>query len=129
MATFRGHDGQIKIGGATVAAVQSWNVDTTADVVEGSAMGEEWKTNFATFKGWSGSVEAYLDPADAGQIALAIGATVALELYPGGDVPGLAYFSGQAVINGTPRSGAKDGIPTITFNFTGTGPLAQAVAA
>lgn len=129
MAIIHGKDGIVKIGVTDFAHVQSWNLDVTADVTEAYSMGEEWKDAGVGVKGWSGSLECYYDPANATQDDIEVGTVVALNLYPGGDDTGASYYSGSAVVSGIPLSGAKDGWVAITFNFTGKGALAKAVAA
>ncbi|MBJ2152638.1 hypothetical protein [Paracoccus sp. IB05] len=129
MAIIHGKDGIVKIGAADFGHVQSWNLDVTADVAEAYSMGEDWKDAGVGVKGWSGSLECYFDPADGTQDDIEVGTVVALNLYPGGDDTGAAYYSGNAVVSGIPLSGAKDGWVAITFNFTGKGALAKAVAA
>ena len=43
MAIIHGKDGVVKIGANDFAHVQSWNIDTTADVAEAYSMGDDWK--------------------------------------------------------------------------------------
>ena len=126
----RGFDGVVKTGtGPTdLVKVQSWNIDAQADTVEGWGMGDTWATTYGTVSRWSGSVEFYL-PSDGMPSDLVTGTTIALELYPGGEVSGTGYWSGDAVVTGTPSQGAKDGIPTVTFNFAGTGTLTNTTVA
>ncbi len=117
----RGKDGVVKFDAGAIGHVQSWNLDTTAEVLTGWGMGDDWQKARGSIKSWTGSVEVYLDPTDAA--APDLGDTVTLDLFPGGEASGATYYTGQAVITGTPRTGSKDGIPTLTFNFTGSGPL------
>jgi hypothetical protein len=124
MAKIHGHGGVIKVDDTeSVGQLQSWNLDPQAAVTEGYSMGDDWATNQATVKKWSGSAEAYFDPADAGQLSLDVGDVVDLHFYPGGTAAGQPYRSGEAVISGTPITANKDGWVSITFNFTGNGPL------
>lgn len=132
MAKTHGHGGVIKVGGASgqsVGNLQSWNLDEQGAVTEGYSMGESWADNEVTVKKWSGSAEAYFDPADAGQIGLDTGDVVDLHFYPGGDASGSHYRSGQAVVTGTPISANKDGWVAITFNFVGKGALTKGTVA
>ena len=129
MAILKGKDGIVRVGTDDVKHVQSWNLDPQAETAQGWGMGDEWKTTFATVKSYSGSIEVYDDPADPAYAALVLGDEVAVDLYPGGDGSGAKYFSGNMVITGTPRSGSKDGIPTLTFNVTGNGALTEASVA
>lgn len=130
MAFLKGNDGVCKVGTTTadqsVLHIQNWNIDEQADIVSGWGMGDTYSTKFTTIINWSGSLEVYIDPTDAGAALLTIGTVIQLELYPGGETTGLPYFSGEAIVSGTPRSGSKDNIPTVTFNFEGRGPLTPA---
>jgi hypothetical protein len=120
-----GKGGAVKIGANTVAAVQSWSLDVQVETAKGWGMGDAWQNTEATVKSWSGNVEAYLDPADAGQDALIPGATVTLELYPHETTTGAAYYTGSAVITGRPISAPKGDWVSVTFNFEGTGALTE----
>jgi len=124
MAKVHGKGGIIKVADTdAVGNLQSWNLDVQGDTLEGYSMGDDWKDNEIGAKFWSGSAEAYLDPADAGQISLDVGDVIALHFYPGGDGSGDTYRSGTALINGTPISASKDGWVSITFNFVGKSAL------
>lgn len=130
MAKTHGHDGIIKVADTdAVGNLQSWNLDVKANVTRGYSMGDEWEDAKGTVKSWSGSCEAYFDPADAAQIQLDPGDEVALHFYPGGDASGATLRSGTVVVSGTPISANKDGWVSITFNFDGKGALATGAVA
>jgi hypothetical protein len=130
MSHYRGRDGVVKFGTplAALAWVQNWNLDETTDTVSGWGMGDVYESTFTTVRRWTGSVEVYLDDADAGQV-VAVGDELELELYPGGEVDGSGYFSGTAFITGLNRSGDKAGIPGLTINLLGNGALTPATVA
>lgn len=125
MAYKTGKGGGVKIGAVVVAHVQSWSLDVQTETAKGWGMGDGWTKTEATVKSWSGNVECYLDPVDAAQTALALGATVTLELYPHDLTGDPAYYSGSAVIVGRPISASKGDFVSITFNFEGDGALTQ----
>lgn len=126
----KGKDGVVKFGSplADLGAVQNWNVDEQSDTVSGWGMGDEYENTFTTIKRWSGSVEVYLDFADASD-DLAIGDEIAVELYPGGAASGSGYFSGNVIITGLSRGSSKDGIPSLTINFRNQGALSKGTVA
>ncbi len=129
MAVNKGKDGVIRIGtglGSPLLHVQSWNIDISADTNETWSMGDAWTNNVATVKKYSGSVECYLDFADAA--APNVGDVIEFDLYPGGQASGSGYYSGTALVTGTPVSGAKGGTPTISFNGVNKGALTEATA-
>lgn len=124
MAFHTGKNGAVRIGtgpAAAVAAVQSWSLDEQAETVKGWGMGDAFTTSETLMRSWSGSVECYLDPADATQTALTVGSSVALALYPHSTAEGATYYSGNAVITGRPISASKGDFVSITFNFEGQG--------
>jgi hypothetical protein len=124
MAKTHGFGGVIKVDDTSaVGELQSWNLDQQAVATEGYSMGDAWASNEGSVKKWSGSAEAYFDPADAGQTSLEAGDTVALHFYPGGEASGQPTRSGNVLITGNPISANKDGWVSVTFNFVGDGPL------
>lgn len=120
----KGKDGVVKIGPDKMQSVQSWTLDEEVDEVAGWGMGDDFEEAFTTVGRWMGSFEVYAK--DAGvNFGLRPRAEVELELYPGGEESGSGYFSGEVRIKSRGMSGSKDGIPTVTFNFRGTGTLTQ----
>lgn len=122
MAFERGIDGEARFGADVIAHLQSWNLDETADTVEGWSMGDQYSESFPTIRRWSGSFECYLDSADP-TAAIEINDEAELRLYPGGDQTGKFYYTGTARISSVPKSGPKDGIVMLTLNFVGVGAL------
>lgn len=114
----KGKDGIVYVDNprARIGKVQNWNLDEQADVVSGWGMGDVGEASFTTITRYSGSFEAYLDFADASD-DLSVGDTLPLELYPGGEAVGSGYFSGNILVTGISRSGAKDGIVSLSVNF------------
>jgi predicted secreted protein len=126
MATHAGSEGKVFIATAQVAEVRSWSMEVTADTVDASIIGTQWRKNQATIKSWSGSFDAFWDESDeTGQGALVAGATVTLNLYPEGNATGATYWSGSAIVTSISYSGSFDGIVEATFSFTGTGALTE----
>lgn len=129
MAIMKGKDGAVRIGGAAgsrLLHVQSWNLDVSTDTNETWSMGDDWSDNHATIKKFSGSVECYLDFTDAARPG--VGDEFDFDFYPGGEGVGSGYFSGRALVTGTPFSGAKDGTPIVSLNFVNKGALTEATA-
>jgi hypothetical protein len=126
MAYHTGKGGRVRVGSNTVAAVQSWSLDIQTETAKGWGMGDAWTTSETTVKSWSGNVECYLDPTDAGQDALTPGSIVTLEFYPHGFASGDAYYTGSAIVTGRPVSAPKGDFVAVTFNFEGQGALTDA---
>ena len=119
MAVLKGYAGNIKESGTTIGEMSEWSLDVSADIVDTSAFGDEWKKKTATQKDWSGSCSGRLDTSNAGQSALTIGADVDMEFY----VDSTHYYSGAGVVESISRSAVVNGVLEVTFNFTGNGEL------
>ncbi len=128
MATHSGSEGKVFIGKIQVAEVKSWSLEVTADVVDASTIGTEWRKNQSTIKSWAGSFEAFWDEEDSdGQGALVAGKTVILNLYPEGDEEGDTYFTGNVIIISISYKASFDGLVEASFSFTGTNALDQKI--
>lgn len=119
MAVLKGYSGNIKVGTTTIGEMGDWSLDVNTDIVDSSAFGDEWKKKTATQKDWSGSCNGRLDPNDAGQTALTIGADVTMRFYEDSG----HYYSGAGIVESISRSAAVGGVIEVTFNFTGNGEL------
>jgi len=131
MGKIHGKDGTVQVSDNDVLEVTSWSLDESANVAEGSAMGDNYTTNLGGIKSNSGTVECNYDKDDTnGQQALAPGATVALSLFPEPDATDANFWGGNAIIESVSHSTPHDGIVTASFSFRNadsTGILAQTV--
>ena len=126
MATHTGSAGLVKVGSNTAAEIRSFTLDTSAEVLEDTTLGDTSRTYQIGKKGATVSVECWWDETDTnGQIALAEGSSVALNLYPEGADSGDYYFSGTYIITGSSISVPTDGIIEATFSATMTGALTR----
>ena len=87
MTVYKGREGTAKIGGSTVGEVISWTVTVTANLQDSTRMGDAWTKDEVVHASWSGDMEVFWDPSDAGQSAAfggttIIGNQVVLNLYP-----------------------------------------------
>jgi hypothetical protein len=133
MATTRGCFGKIKsrVNGASgglsvVGEARNWSYEETAEQLDASAMGDCTKKFVAGAQQTTGTVQTFWDSADAGQGVFTVGATVDLELYPGGSGSGNAFYktaTGGATITSVARSGGVDNIVENNFGFTVNGAL------
>ena len=122
MAAHHGNEGKVKVGANSVAEVQDWSYDEEpTDVQPKLSMGDTEETYIASgAKRGSGNVTCLWDETDTtGQGAMTPGATVALGLYPEGDVSGDTELTGNVVIGQVSKKGAKDGLVEATFAFQG----------
>lgn len=125
MTTHSGNEGTVKIGAATVGEIKNFSIEMTADTMEDTAMGDEWRSHKGSFKSWTASIEAHFDTADTGQIALAIGSTVTFNGYATGDGSGAKYLSGSAIVTNRSISTPMDDIVSISMSLLGSGELTE----
>ena len=126
MATHTGVSGLVKVGTNTVAEVRSFTLDTTAELLEDTALTDTSKSFQVGKKGATASVECFWDETDTnGQIAIAEGSSVALNLYPEGATSGDYYYSGTYLITANSVSVPTDGMIEATFSATLTGALTR----
>ena len=127
MATFIGKDGVFRIGANAMAETTEWSVDETAEPVEDTALGDEYKTfksGTDIEKTWTFSVTTHWDDTDTnGQVAATVGASIALELYPEGTTGGNAKMTGTAVVDTVAIAVSRGEIVGRTISGQGTGAL------
>jgi|TARA_B110000259_G_scaffold133934_1_gene150997 hypothetical protein len=122
MATHTGSAGTVKVGSNAVAELKSWTLDQSQDTVETTKLGDTVKTYSATQSSSSGTMDCFWDETDSnGQVALAIGTTATLNLYPEGATSGDTFYSGSAIITSVGVSQSHDGIVERSFGFQITG--------
>ena len=127
MATHKGSEGLVKVGSATIAEVKSYSLEESADTIETTKMGDAARTYLPSLTTFSGSVDCFWDETDtAGQIALAVGASVTLVFYPEGATSGDTYYSGTALVTGKTITGSFDGMVEASISVQGTGVITTA---
>lgn len=127
MATHAGSEGLVKVASATVAEVKSYSIEESADTLETSSIGTTARTFRTSLTGWSGSLDVFWDETDTnGQVALAIGSSVTLNVYPEGDSSGDTYYSGTALVTAVSKTGSFDGMVEASISVQGTGALTTA---
>ena len=126
MATHTVSAGIVKVGTNAVAEVWSFTLDTSAEILEDTALTDTSRTYAVGKKGATVSVECWGDETDTnGQIAIAEGNQVTLNLFPEGADSADYYFSGTYIIIGQSVSVPTDGIIESTFSATMTGALTR----
>lgn len=127
MATHKGSEGSVKVGSATIAEVKSYSLEESADTIETTKMGDAARTYLPSLTSFSGSVDCFWDETDAaGQVALAVGASVTLVFYPEGSASGDTYYSGTALVTGKTITGSFDGMVEASISVQGTGVITTA---
>lgn len=136
MASYVGNAGVVKIDddagvSQTVAEVRSYSIETSADTIEKTVMGQSTRQYVKGLATFSGSADVYWDPAhfttvDANPTAGTVGATnkvVTLEIYPEGTG---SKWAGEVVVTGYTINGSFDGMIEASISFQGTGAISFA---
>ena len=122
-----GNDGVAKIGGTALKKVLRFEVtqeEASADRVDG--MGDDWEDTQINKKRWSGSIECRRLQSDAaGPVALDVGDTIGLALYPDGDTIGHSELSGSARVTSITDGADQDASNRMTVAFIGKGALTR----
>ena len=124
MANHTGVAGVVKVGTNVMAEVRSFNIDTSAEILEDTALTDTSRTYQDGKKGATCTVDCWWDETDTnGQIACAEGTSVTLALYPEGTDSSDYFYSGTWLITGSTVSVPTDGIIEASFSATLTGAL------
>ncbi len=123
MANHLGKEGVLKVSTTTVAEIRGYALNESAATVEDTVIGDEWTTHQTTQRSWQCSGDLFWDETDTGQIALTVGSTVTLNLYPEGIGSGATYKQGRAIIVGFDITGRHDSMIEASFSANGTGAL------
>ena len=126
MATHHGKEGVVTAGGTGVGELTGFTLETTADVVEDTALTDATKSFLAGRTSFSGTLEMNYDETDTPQQTLTAGSEIAFVLLPEGNASGDEKFTGTGIITGMSVSNAMDAIVTRSITFQGTGALVRA---
>jgi hypothetical protein len=101
-----------------IGLVANWNIDLEVDMLDDTALADNWKSNISGLKGWSCSIEKYWEDNDYYTNA---GTAVQLVLYTTA-TSGYRY-EGQAIINTDGIETPVDDLVTESVEFTGDSQL------
>jgi len=128
MANYQGNNGQVKIkSGAdtltAVADVRSWSVTVTREVVENTAMGDDFRKYLKGTGSFTGSMDIVYNDSETAVVATSMNpdtdAAVTVEFY--GDAADGTKFVGTVIVNSFAVTASYDGLMTASVSFTGTG--------
>ena len=126
MAGLAGKDGSLVIGSDTMEEVNSWNLDLGTDMLEDTALGDEWKTVVAGLSEWSATVEVSWLMSDTAQVAVQNAylnkTSVAPKLYTNA----ANYYTGTAYIETMSVSDPVADLVTATMGLKGNGAMTYA---
>ncbi len=124
MATSHGKDGIVKVGANAVAETTQWTLTRTAETADDTAQGDSWRTHLAGLKGGTGSITCHWDPSDTnGQVALSVGESVSLSLYPSDDESGDAEITCTATVTSVGIQSSLEGVVSQSFDFLVNGAI------
>jgi hypothetical protein len=126
MATHHGKEGVVTAGGTAVGELTGFTLETTADVVEDTALIDSTKSFVTGRTSFSGTLEMNYDETDSPQQTLTAGTSISFILLPEGNASGDEKFSGSGIITGMSVNNAMDAIVSRTVTFQGTGALTRA---
>jgi len=133
MATATGSSGVVKIavnGGteAVVGEVRSFSIETSADTIEDSVMGDDERTYKSGLESSTVSIECYWDGADAQQLVLDARADIDFEIYPTGTGSGQKYYAGGGIVTSKSINTSFDGMVEASFSIQVSGAVTEASA-
>ena len=123
MATHTGSEGTIKVGANTVGELRSFTLETTAETIEDTSMGDTNRSYKVGLKSFTGSASLFWDEVDSGQTAIVVGTEITLNVYPEGASSGDTYYTGSAIVTGSTIASSFDGMVEAEVSFQGTGAL------
>jgi predicted secreted protein len=126
MATHLGREGIIKLSSTTIGELRNYALAQSSDTVEDTVIGDTFRTRKATLKAWSVNGDLYWDLEDAGQIALTVGSSVTVNLYPEGTTTVATYYTGGGIVTKFDVSAAFDGMVEGSITIEGNGTLTVA---
>ena len=126
MATHHGKEGVVTDGGTGIGELTGFTLETTADVVEDTALTDATKSFVAGRTSFSGTLEMSYDETDSPQQTLTAGSSISFVLLPEGNASGDESFTGTGIVTGMSVSIPLDGITTRSVTFQGTGALTRA---
>ena len=128
MATHFGKEGVVTAGGTGIGELTGFTLETTADVVEDTALTDATKSFVAGRTSFSGTLEMSYDETDSPQQTLTAGTSISFILAPEGNSSGDETFTGTGIVTGMNVNVSLDGITTRSVTFQGTGTLTRGTA-
>lgn len=130
MATHKGSEGTVKVGANAVAEIRSYSISETSDTVEDTTMGDSARTYLPSLTTFSGSMDVFWDETDTnGQVALTVGSTATINIYPEGASSSDTYLTGSIIVTGKTINASFDGMVEASISFQGTGALSTSTVA
>ena len=123
MAAVAGKDGLLKIGNDTMAEVQNWNLDASAEMLDSASLGDEWKEKTPGLGEWTATVEVSWSMGDTAQVAVQNAFLNKTSVSPKLYTNSTNYYSGTAYVSSLSVSDPVDGLVTASMELAGSGAL------
>ena len=124
MAVVHGKEGLVKAGGTQIGNLTGFTLETTADVVEKTAIDDATKSFTVGRTSFSGSLDMNFDRESAQQVSLLAGSSIAFIVYPEGATSGDRTYTGTGIVTGMSTNNSMDAMVSRSVTFQGTGALA-----
>ena len=124
MAVVHGKEGIVKAGGTAIGDLTGFTLETSADVVESTAIGDSDKSFISGRTSFSGSLDMNFNRDNAPQATLLVGSTIAFIVYPEGGTSGDRTYTGSGIVTGMSTNNTMDALVSRSVSFQGTGTLA-----
>jgi len=125
MATHTGSEGTIKIGSDTLGELRSFSLESTAETIEDTSMGDSARTYKVGLTAFTGTASVFFDETDTAQGTVDAGTEITLNVYPEGDTAGDTYYTGSAIVTGRTINSSFDGMVEMELSFQGSGALTE----
>lgn len=125
MATHTGSEGTIKIGSDTLGELRSFSLESTAETIEDTSMGDSARTYKVGLTAFTGTASVFFDETDTAQGTVDAGTEITLNVYPEGDTSGDTYYTGSAIVTGRTINSSFDGMVEMELSFQGSGALTE----
>jgi len=130
MANYQGNNGTVKIKSGSdtltaIADVRSWSMTMTREVVETTAMGDDFRKYLKGLQVFSGTMEIVYTDSENAIVETSLNpdtdATVQVEFYADANNTTTAKFQGDVIVTSFSVTNTYDGLMTATVEFQGTG--------
>ena len=125
MATHTGSEGKISIGSDTLGELRSFSLESTAETIEDTSMGDSARTYKVGLTAFTGTASVFFDETDTAQGNVDAGTEITLNVYPEGDTAGDTYYTGSAIVTGRTINSSFDGMVEMELSFQGSGALTE----
>jgi hypothetical protein len=130
MALYKGRQGIIQKNDADIIQVSNWKIDSSMEILDGTALGDDAKVKVPGLMDWKGSFDTLFDPVVHAAFMNAVidnsdgDPLTDVVFFIETATPGVGpNFSGDIIVVGFSPSVAVGDLVKATFSFEGSGPI------